>query len=162
AAVAAPSRAGACHAAGFAECALRARLSGRLGGRAPRATPLRAAADLPLAARAFLVRVRRVAADATRAAGPSVARPIARRRPLRLQTVFDPADGSVEVHSRAAEGEREWTLHGSAVVRPRSSDAASPPLRPGDVQRRCPREFSAGECYEYLRKLGLEYGPLFQ
>ncbi|HZT80840.1 MAG TPA: SDR family NAD(P)-dependent oxidoreductase, partial [Gemmataceae bacterium] len=33
---------------------------------------------------------------------------------------------------------------------------------PEEVRQRCPREFSRAACYDYLRTLGLDYGPLFQ
>ena len=40
-------------------------------------------------------------------------------QPLRLQTTFDPDSGTVHVHTRPSQGDREWTVHLTAALHAR-------------------------------------------
>jgi polyketide synthase 12/epothilone polyketide synthase D len=83
-------------------------------------------------------------------------------RPLRTQTSFDPAAASVQVDTRPADGGREWTVHLTATLHPRPAEAEPAAFSPEAIRRRCPAEFAPDPCYEYLRRIGLDYGPLFR
>ena len=50
-------------------------------------------------------------------------------QPLRLQTAFDPGQGTVQVHTRLVHGDREWTVHLTATLhaRPVESDGVATP-----------------------------------
>jgi amino acid adenylation domain-containing protein len=78
---------------------------------------------------------------------------------LRCQTRYD--DGRVQIHTRPAEADPEWTLHGNAVLRPLSG---APPasISLDAVRERCPRRFAREECYRHFHELELDYGPMFQ
>ncbi len=80
----------------------------------------------------------------------------------RLHTDFQSGDGTVRISSRVADEEVEWTAHCTATVRSVPSALSPSSFSPDEVRRRCPHVFSRAECYAYVRKLGLDYGPLFQ
>ncbi len=48
---------------------------------------------------------------------------LAAEKPLRLQTSFDPDPGTVHVHTRPVQGDREWTVHFTAALHPRTGEA---------------------------------------
>ncbi len=81
---------------------------------------------------------------------------------LHLHTDFHREDATVRIASRATDGDAEWTAHGSAVVRSSPSEDVANTLDREKIQQRCPRPFDRAECYAYLQKMGLDYGPLFQ
>jgi acyl transferase domain-containing protein/aryl carrier-like protein len=83
-------------------------------------------------------------------------------RPLRLQTAFDHDSGAIRVHTHPVHGDREWTLHLTAALHPRPAGADEAAIAPDELRRRCPREFSRDQCYDYLREIGLDYGPMFR
>jgi len=82
--------------------------------------------------------------------------------PLRLQTTFDPDPGTVHVHTRPVQDDREWAVHLTATLQPRAAAADIDMFSLGAIRERCPREFSQDRCYDYLRQIGLDYGPMFQ
>ena len=45
---------------------------------------------------------------------------------------------------------------------PARSRPTGPRSRPTRSVDRCPREFSQDQCYDYLREIGLDYGPMFR
>src|SRR5262249_18296152 len=55
-----------------------------------------------------------------------------------------------------------WTVHLTAALRACPFGAEVAEFSPDAIQRRCARQFSRGRCYEYLRSIGLDYGPMFQ
>ena len=84
-------------------------------------------------------------------------------KPLRLQTTFDPDPGTVHVHTRPVQGDREWTVHLTAVrASPPGRGRRSPHSPSTRSVERCPREFSRSQCYDYLQTIGLDYGPMFR
>ena len=87
---------------------------------------------------------------------------LAPEKPLRLQTSFDPDLGTVHVHTRPVQGDREWTVHLTASLHPRPVETDEAVFSPGAIRDRCPREFSRDRCYDYLREIGLDYGPMFR
>jgi acyl transferase domain-containing protein/aryl carrier-like protein len=82
-------------------------------------------------------------------------------KPLRTCTIFHTAESAVRTYSRAINSAEDWTAHSSAVVRSQVSDAAET-FSPESIRQRCPQPFSHAECYEFFRKMGLDYGPMFQ
>ncbi len=82
--------------------------------------------------------------------------------PLRLQTAFDPETGSIHVHTHPVHGDREWTIHLAASLHPRSVADDGAAFFPEAIRDRCPREFAGERCYEYLGRIGLDYGPMFR
>ncbi len=87
---------------------------------------------------------------------------LASDEPLWAHTAFDPDTATVAVHTRPLQGDREWTGHLTAVLHPLPVDCEGAVFSPDAIQRRCAREFSGARCYEYLRTIGLDYGPMFQ
>jgi acyl transferase domain-containing protein/NADPH:quinone reductase-like Zn-dependent oxidoreductase/aryl carrier-like protein len=87
---------------------------------------------------------------------------LATDRPLRLQTAFDPDSGIIHVHTHPVHGDKEWTLHLTASLHPRSAGAEGVAIDMEGIRGRCPREFSGDRCYAYLREIGLDYGPMFR
>jgi acyl transferase domain-containing protein/aryl carrier-like protein len=87
---------------------------------------------------------------------------VAPEEPLRLQTTFDPDSKMVRVHTRPVQGDRAWTVHLTAALHPRSVGSGEAAYSPGAIRDRCPREFSRDQCYDYLREMGLDYGPMFR
>src|SRR5262249_48069879 len=87
---------------------------------------------------------------------------LASDQPLWLQTSFDADAGTVQVHPRPLHGDHEWTSHltGSLHPRPIAEDGAA--FSTEAICLRCPREFSHDQCYDYLKKIGLDYGPMFR
>jgi acyl transferase domain-containing protein len=82
-------------------------------------------------------------------------------RPLWAHTSFDVGTSTVQVYTRPITG-GDWTGHltASAWHRPAGEEGAR--LSPAALRENCPREISRARCYEYLRRIGLNYGPLFQ
>ncbi len=68
----------------------------------------------------------------------------------------------MRISSRLTDGDSEWTAHCTAVLRSLPPAASTCTFRPEAIRQRCPRTFSQAECYTYFRKMGLDYGPLFQ
>ncbi len=83
-------------------------------------------------------------------------------KPLRLKTTLDPDSGKLQVHTHPVQGDDEWTVHLTAAVNPRTAAAREIGLSFEAIQKRCPREYTHEECYDYLRELGLDYGPAFR
>ena len=82
--------------------------------------------------------------------------------PLWTRSHFDPELGTIHIHTRPLDASRKWTGHLIASLQPRSADL-DPIAVPLDALRRiCPKEFARERCYEYLRMIGLDYGPAFQ
>jgi NADPH:quinone reductase-like Zn-dependent oxidoreductase len=84
-------------------------------------------------------------------------------KPLQFRTSFDPDTAAVQIHGRDAQGEQEWTLHFRAVIRAltEQSDVSRKPIAESRL-RDNGRAYSSQECYDFLHKLGLDYGPAFQ
>ncbi|SIO27592.1 Acyl transferase domain-containing protein [Singulisphaera sp. GP187] len=84
--------------------------------------------------------------------------------PLWIQSAFDTATSTLDAATRPAQSQdaREWTTHLTTIVRPRPSEPEDQPLDLDALRRRCPRTYSHDQCYDYLRLIGLDYGPLFQ
>ncbi len=87
---------------------------------------------------------------------------LAADKPLRLKTTPRPGYRKVEVHTHPVQGDDEWTVHLTAAVDPRTAGPDEIGFSFGAIRQRCPREYTHGECYDYLRELGLDYGPAFQ
>jgi acyl transferase domain-containing protein/aryl carrier-like protein len=87
---------------------------------------------------------------------------LAADQPLRMHASFDRDTRSFHVHTRPSQGDREWTEHATAILDtcPVEPDGAGFALEA--VRTRCPREFSRERCYAYLRRMGLDYGTMFQ
>jgi acyl transferase domain-containing protein/aryl carrier-like protein len=103
-------------------------------------------------------------------------------RPMRTHTVFHSGESMVRIHSRTINGEQDWIAHGSAIVRPQPAagrsgepsdtsgparlagptESAASKFAPESIRQRCKRPFLREECYAYFRKIGLDYGPMFQ
>jgi NADPH:quinone reductase-like Zn-dependent oxidoreductase/acyl carrier protein len=83
---------------------------------------------------------------------------------LRLQTSFDTNQGALQIHTRPAHVDRQWTVRLTAVLHRRTVTAAADRdlFSPVRAQERCPRTFSRAECYEHLAAIGLDYGPMFR
>src|SRR4029077_17942712 len=77
---------------------------------------------------------------------------------------FDPDAAAAQVSTRPIDGGREWTGHLNAELRACTADpeAVRSSLAPDTIRQHCRREFSRERCYEYMRQIGLDYGPLFQ
>lgn len=83
--------------------------------------------------------------------------------PLWVHSTFDPATGTVQVHTRPAHDDtREWTAHLTAVVRPAVAPTPQESSPLDAIHLRCPHQYSRARTYDYLRMIGLDYGPLFQ
>lgn len=84
---------------------------------------------------------------------------------LRWHAAFQRDDATVQIHSRAADGEPNWTGHFTAVLRPLvvadSGDRATADVLTA-IRQRCPRLFAQADCYAYFQKIGLDYGPMFR
>jgi acyl transferase domain-containing protein/aryl carrier-like protein len=87
---------------------------------------------------------------------------LAPEEPLRLQTTFNPDASTVHVYTRPTHSEREWTAHLTTALHPRTAEADEPAFSSDAVRARCPREFSHEECYAYMSRIGLDYGPMFR
>jgi acyl transferase domain-containing protein/aryl carrier-like protein len=87
---------------------------------------------------------------------------LAPEEPIRLQTAFDPDARTVHIYTCPMRCDREWTVHLTAALHPRTVEADEPTFSPGAIRDRCCRTFSHEECYEYLSKIGLDYGPMFR
>ncbi|MEA2632317.1 MAG: hypothetical protein QOE66_2536, partial [Chloroflexota bacterium] len=87
---------------------------------------------------------------------------LAEDEPRRLRTSFDRETATVKVHTRPTQGDHEWTEHATAVISPRPLAPDDAGVAPDAVRNRCAREFSGERCYEYLKMIGLDYGPSFQ
>ncbi len=83
-------------------------------------------------------------------------------QPLRAQTSFDSDTATVRVHTQPIHGGREWTVHLTATLHARPSLADPAVVDLEAIRQRCVREFAHDPCYDYLRKIGLDYGPTFR
>jgi acyl transferase domain-containing protein/NADPH:quinone reductase-like Zn-dependent oxidoreductase/acyl carrier protein len=85
-------------------------------------------------------------------------------RPRRLRATYQSEDATVHIHSRALEGEEEWTAHARIVLRRgiegAAEDTTTAPLEA--IRARCPQSFTGANCYIFCRTIGLDYGPSFQ
>ena len=63
-------------------------------------------------------------------------------QPLRLQTTFDPETGTVHVHTRPVHGDREWTVHLTAALRPPRRGRRGFILTRGDLESLPARVFA--------------------
>src|SRR5579875_6646 len=85
-------------------------------------------------------------------------------RPRRLRVLYQAEDATVHIHSRAIDAEEEWTLHARIVLR--SGEKISPIRSASKVEATLAGAaswpFSRTNCYDFCRKIGLNYGPLFQ
>ena len=86
---------------------------------------------------------------------------LAADKPLRLKTTLDPDTGAVQLHTHPVQGDDEWTVHLTATVDFRPAGADEFGFSVEAIRKRCPRDYTHGECYDYLRELGLDYGPAF-
>ncbi|HEY7330127.1 MAG TPA: type I polyketide synthase [Gemmataceae bacterium] len=92
---------------------------------------------------------------------------LAADRPLRLRTAYHAEDAAVRIYSRAIDSEEEWTTHASIVLRSVEKDSEPangrelhcPSLSNGHGDHSC---FGREDCYDSCRRIGLDYGPLFQ
>lgn len=69
---------------------------------------------------------------------------------------------SFSLHSRAAGGAGDWTRHASGKILLAAAGATQPAMDARALRSRCPKEVSAEDHYEALRRTGLEYGPAFR
>jgi acyl transferase domain-containing protein/NADPH:quinone reductase-like Zn-dependent oxidoreductase/acyl carrier protein len=89
-------------------------------------------------------------------------------QPRRLRATYHAEDATVRIHSRAIDAEEEWTAHASIVVRPGVEKGVGTPFRDPfrEIEsKKSPDpffDFSREDCYDTCRKIGLDYGPLFQ
>src|SRR5262249_2883552 len=82
--------------------------------------------------------------------------------PLWAHTVFDPEAATVQVHTRPVQGDRDWTGHLTATLHRGRAEPEGVAFPPDAIRRRCARESSRERCYDYLRTIGLDYGPMFR
>ncbi len=82
--------------------------------------------------------------------------------PLWVQSAFDRETSTLQVSTRPTQDSREWTAHLTTVLRPRPSEPEGLSSALDAIRRRCPRAYSHDRCYDYLRMIGLDYGPLFR
>jgi acyl transferase domain-containing protein/NADPH:quinone reductase-like Zn-dependent oxidoreductase/NADP-dependent 3-hydroxy acid dehydrogenase YdfG/ubiquinone/menaquinone biosynthesis C-methylase UbiE/acyl carrier protein len=79
-----------------------------------------------------------------------------------VRTTFDPQSATLQIHTQPFEADQPWVYHAGAVLRSRQDDQGDALFVPADVQARCLGSVAGAECYEVLRKVGLDYGPTFQ
>jgi acyl transferase domain-containing protein/aryl carrier-like protein len=88
---------------------------------------------------------------------------LAADRPRRLRATYHAEDSTVHIHSRAIDSEEEWEAHASIVLRSGEPAANAAGLGAGHpAANAAGSPFSREDCYEFCRKIGLDYGPLFQ
>jgi acyl transferase domain-containing protein/aryl carrier-like protein len=91
---------------------------------------------------------------------------LAADEPRWTHTSFDADTRSVRVSTRPLQGGggQDWTEHARAQLEPLPLSAGpdAPKFSPEAVRARCAREFDRERCYDYLRRIGLDYGPTFQ
>jgi acyl transferase domain-containing protein/NADPH:quinone reductase-like Zn-dependent oxidoreductase/SAM-dependent methyltransferase/acyl carrier protein len=78
------------------------------------------------------------------------------------QTTYDPQDSTFQVYSQPLEPNQPWVFHASGVLRSRQDEREAALFEPAEVQARCTGARTGAECYEGLRKIGMDYGPTFQ
>jgi acyl transferase domain-containing protein/NAD(P)-dependent dehydrogenase (short-subunit alcohol dehydrogenase family)/acyl carrier protein len=86
-------------------------------------------------------------------------------RPRRLRASYHAEEASVRIHSRAIDAEEEWTAHASIVIRQWIGEPAALVAGLGadySAANAAGLPFSREDCYDCCRKIGLDYGPLFQ
>jgi acyl transferase domain-containing protein/SAM-dependent methyltransferase/acyl carrier protein len=79
-----------------------------------------------------------------------------------LQTIYQPHDSSFHIHTQVQESGQPWVLHATGVVRSRQEEPPPVQFTPEQLQQRCLGEVGTADCYEALKKIGLDYGPTFQ
>jgi acyl transferase domain-containing protein/NADPH:quinone reductase-like Zn-dependent oxidoreductase/SAM-dependent methyltransferase/aryl carrier-like protein len=79
-----------------------------------------------------------------------------------LRTGFRPEDASFDISSRPSLGAKTWITHVRGVLAARPEKAPETPLALDEIKGRCRREISGVDCYAQFKKVGLDYGPLFQ
>ncbi len=85
---------------------------------------------------------------------------LAEGRSVLLQTVHEPARGTVAIFSRLRDVETDWTLRASARIR---ACNASPPAADAWSEAAVPPERVGGRrFYEQLRREGHDFGPAFR
>jgi NADPH:quinone reductase-like Zn-dependent oxidoreductase/aryl carrier-like protein len=87
---------------------------------------------------------------------------LAAEEPIRIQTTFCRDTGCVHVYTRPIQGDHEWTEHVTAELHPHPAEGGGAGFPFAAVRKRCAREYDRERCYEYLRMIGLDYGPMFQ
>jgi acyl transferase domain-containing protein/acyl carrier protein len=92
---------------------------------------------------------------------------LAADRPRRLRAAYHAEDATVRIHSRAINAEEEWTAHASIILRSGEKETGAATVRERTAQplpdgRGSDACFSRDDCYDFCRKIGLDYGPLFQ
>ncbi|MHB1426550.1 MAG: type I polyketide synthase, partial [Gemmataceae bacterium] len=86
-------------------------------------------------------------------------------RPRRLRATYHAEDAAVRIHSRALDTEEAWTAHASIVLRSVGNTSPDRGASKGFLEFLAGAAgwpFSRDDCYAYCRKIGLDYGPLFQ
>jgi acyl transferase domain-containing protein/acyl carrier protein len=78
----------------------------------------------------------------------------------KVQTVVDPATGTVEVSSQGKGARSGWVQHATVQLRPARHSRRQVAL--GDIWQRCGESLTGPECYQAFERLGFQYGPRFQ
>jgi len=79
-----------------------------------------------------------------------------------VQTTHDATDNSYQVHSRAGAIANAWNLHAAGKHRLLTHRAPAAFESFESIRARCTEQFEQKEFYDYLRNMGLEFGPAFQ
>lgn len=79
-----------------------------------------------------------------------------------IQTCFHPENASFSINSRNDMGDKTWTTHVRGILRSWQDKPSQTPLALDEIKGRCRRESTGPECYVQFKKVGLDYGPLFQ
>jgi acyl transferase domain-containing protein/NADPH:quinone reductase-like Zn-dependent oxidoreductase/SAM-dependent methyltransferase/acyl carrier protein len=84
-------------------------------------------------------------------------------RSVTVQSVFHPAERTLEILSRPLGAEGQWTQHVSMRLRSAPEDQGTVPTPALDnARQRCRTELPRQECYRIFSTIGLNYGPRFQ
>ncbi|MFQ5449963.1 MAG: SDR family NAD(P)-dependent oxidoreductase [Nitrospinaceae bacterium] len=85
-----------------------------------------------------------------------------RNRGVKMQTAFDPSDGSLTIYNLADRTNQSWTLHASATLQRQGSPGTPETVDREEIRKRCGQETSAEGLYDAFQKIGLQYGPAFR
>ena len=80
----------------------------------------------------------------------------------KVQLVCRPDGVGFDIFSNTSSAENAWVLHASGRLLPATDDRANGATAFARARQRCSEEVSARDCYDALRKMGLQYGPGFQ
>ncbi len=82
--------------------------------------------------------------------------------PPTVQTVCYTADASFAIYSRASASEQAWMLHTTGSVRPMPEPLPEHVFDLAALKQALPEEMSGEVCYDWLRHIGLQFGPAFR